>query len=84
MAIGVVIPALTSHEFIACDHHGHAHRQHVDGCKVFDLTFAQIVDPLVIRFTFSSAVPAAVVVYPIVIAFTIGPVVFFVVGSQVV
>ena len=84
VAVGVVVATLAAHEFITCNHHGYTHGQHVNRGEVLDLTLAQIVDPLVVRLAFYSTVPAAVVVNAVVVALAIGPVVFFVVGGEVV
>ena len=53
----------------------------MDSREILDLTLAQIIDPLIVCFTFCSTVPADVVVNSVVVAFAVGPVVLFVVRS---
>ena len=52
----------------------------MDGRKVFNLAFAEIVDPLIVGLAFYSAVPAAIVINSVIVVFAICPVVLFVVG----
>ena len=56
----------------------------MDGCEILDLAFAKIIDPLIVGFALSATIPADVVVNSVVVSFTVGPVVFFVVRRQVI
>ena len=56
----------------------------MDGCEILDLAFAKIIDPLIVGFALSAAIPADVVINSVIVTLAVSPVVFLVVCRQVI
>ena len=83
LTVGVVVTPLRVAHLVAREHHGNAlaGHQHRDG--ILDLLVAQVVDALIVAFTFPAAVPAVVTVLTVAVILAIGLVVLAVVRHEV-
>ena len=84
LAIAVVVAALGSAEFVACQDHRCALRKEQCGQQVSLLTFPQADDRRVVGWTLGAAIPRPVVRTSVAVVFAVGLVVFVVVADEIV
>src|SRR5262245_55229388 len=84
LAVGIVVTLLRVAHFVAHQNHWYAKREYRDRQEVFHLPVSQLFYCAIIARALNSAIPAAVVIHAIAIAFAIRFVVFVVIGNEVV
>ena len=76
LAVGIVVSELRPPRLIAHENHRHARGEHCDGQEVFDLATSELFHRWIVAAALSSAIPAAVIIGAVVIAFPVRFVVF--------
>src|SRR5579862_4086154 len=84
LAISVVISTLSISCFIARNKHRYATRKHQDRRKVANLLLAQLLNSGILRLALHPTVPTQVFVVAVVVAFSVGFIMFAVVRNQIV
>ena len=85
LVVGIVIPALGIHELITCAEHRRPIGQEKKAAEILDLLHPKRHH--IIRYTFVTlppTVPTVILVAPVLILTAVGPIMFVVVGNQIV
>ena len=69
---GIVVPMLSSAEFVAAEQHGHAPRDQQCQKKILDLAFSYSLDSGIRRLAFNPVVVAEVIGGPVMIVLSVG------------
>ena len=83
LAVGIIVAALATAQFVAPQQHGHTLGQQECGQKVALLPLAQGKDFGVVGVALFAAVPGAVVAFAVAVVFLVGIVVLVVVAHQI-
>src|SRR5208283_323511 len=81
VAVGVVVAALATPDFVAHNKHGHAGGQHQGRKKVLHLPVTKLLDFWVIRGAFKPAVPASVLLASVAVVLAVLFIVLVVIGD---
>ena len=84
LAIGVVITLLSPPDFISPAEHGHPLRQQQRGQHIPLLLETQIQNRAIVGRAFDTTIPTEVVIVTVLVALTVGLVMFLVVRDQIV
>src|SRR3974390_578395 len=84
LAVGIVVAELRLTDFVSHEYHRDTQREDRDDQEVLDLAIAQSFHLGVLGWTFNAAVPAAIVVSAVAIAFAVRVIVLRVVADEIV
>src|ERR1700757_2566785 len=84
LTVGVVVPVLGSANLITHQKHGKTKRKHGDGHEILDLAGSESLNFSIRGGTLDPTVPAPIVIAAVTVFFTVGFVVFVIVGDEVV
>ena len=81
LTISIIVALLAAAHLISHNQHGDSLGNQQERRKVFDLAMPQVLHPAIIGFSLDPTVPAQVIINAILIVFTVGLVVFAVIGD---